>query len=178
MFEIKLIFYDLSRMLQFSQFVWPLSYSVWDVVNNFLLTDATDRSKISSDQKRFFITLSLYPLLFFSNTPFKGFDYKNSCMFLCSRNAPVTFPKNDQSKIIRFTNYKHWYLIHTSSWITKRLKRYRCKSDIAIFAWKRGSLEIMLTVSLIENLKPQDIPFSLKPWNSVINLEFKSQEEN
>ena len=26
--EIKLIFYGLSRMLQFSQFVWTLSYSV------------------------------------------------------------------------------------------------------------------------------------------------------
>ena len=34
-------------------------------------TDATDRSKISSDQKRFFIALSLYPLSFFANTPFK-----------------------------------------------------------------------------------------------------------
>ena len=30
-----------------------ISYSVWDVFNNFLLIDATDRSKISSDQKRF-----------------------------------------------------------------------------------------------------------------------------
>ena len=38
---------------------------------NFLLIDATDRSKISSDQKRFFIALSLYPLSFFANTPFK-----------------------------------------------------------------------------------------------------------
>ena len=58
-------------MFQFSQFVWTLSYSVWDVLNNFLLIDATDRSKISSDQKRFFIELSLYPLSFFANTPFK-----------------------------------------------------------------------------------------------------------
>ena len=57
-------------MLQFSQFVWPLRYSVWDVFNNFLLIDATDRSKISIDQKRFFIALSLYPLSFFVNTPF------------------------------------------------------------------------------------------------------------
>ena len=37
---------------------------------NFLLIDATDRSKISSDQRRFFIALSLYPLSFFANTPF------------------------------------------------------------------------------------------------------------
>ena len=28
LFEIKLIFYGLSIMLQFSLFVWPLSYSV------------------------------------------------------------------------------------------------------------------------------------------------------
>ena len=73
MFEIKLIKYGLLRcVLQFSQFVWPLNYSVWDVFNNFLLIDATDRSKISSNQKRFFIALSRYPLSFFANTPFKG----------------------------------------------------------------------------------------------------------
>ena len=70
MFEINLIFYGLSSTLQFSQFVWPLSYSVWDVFNNFLLIDATDRRKISRDQKRFFIALSLYPLSFFANTHF------------------------------------------------------------------------------------------------------------
>ena len=57
-------------MLQFSEFVWALSFSVWDAFNNFLLIDATDRSKIISDQKRFFIALSLYPLSFFANTPF------------------------------------------------------------------------------------------------------------
>ena len=62
LFEIKWIFYGLSRMLQFSEFVWALSYSVWDVFNKVLLIDATDRNKISSDQKRFFIALSLYPL--------------------------------------------------------------------------------------------------------------------
>ena len=59
--------------MQFSEFVWPLSYSGWDVFKNFLLTDATDRNKISSDQKRFFIAFSLYPLSFFVNTPFKSY---------------------------------------------------------------------------------------------------------
>ena len=44
--------------------------SVEVVFNSFLLTDATDRSKIIGDQKRFFIALSLYPLSFFANTPF------------------------------------------------------------------------------------------------------------
>ena len=56
-------------MLQFSEIVWALSYSLWDVFNNFLLIDATDKSNISSDQKRFFIALSL-PLSFFANTLF------------------------------------------------------------------------------------------------------------
>jgi len=43
----------------------------YQIYTNVLLIDATDRSKISSDQKRFFIALSLYPLSFFANTPFK-----------------------------------------------------------------------------------------------------------
>ena len=69
--KLNWFFYGLNRMLQFSQFVWTLSYSVWDVFNNFLLIYATDRSKISSDdQKRFFIALSLYPITLFANTPF------------------------------------------------------------------------------------------------------------
>ena len=71
LFEIKLIFYGLSRMLQFSDFEWALSYSVWDFFNNFLLLDATDRSKISSDQKRFFIALSIYPFHFSRTLPLK-----------------------------------------------------------------------------------------------------------
>ena len=57
-------------MLQFSEFVWILRSSVLVVFNKFLLIDATDKSKISSDQKRFFIALSLDPLSFFTNTPF------------------------------------------------------------------------------------------------------------
>ena len=71
--KLNWFFYGLSCMLQFSQFVWTPCYSVWDVFNNFLLIDATDRSKISSDQKRFFIALSLYTLSFFANTPFNIF---------------------------------------------------------------------------------------------------------
>ena len=38
---------------------------------NFLLINATDRSKIRSDQKRLFIAVSLYPVSFFANTPLK-----------------------------------------------------------------------------------------------------------
>ena len=49
-------------MVHLSEFVWTLRSSVLVVFNNFLLIDATDRSKIGSDQKRLFIALSLYPL--------------------------------------------------------------------------------------------------------------------
>ena len=71
--KLNWFFYGLSHKLQFSEFAWALSYSVWDVINNFLLKDTTDRSKIINDQKRFFIALSLYPLSFFSNTPFNKY---------------------------------------------------------------------------------------------------------
>ena len=69
--------YGLSRMFQLPQFVWALRSSVWDLFINFLLIDATDRSKISSVQKRFFIALSLYPLSFFANTPFNNYSQGN-----------------------------------------------------------------------------------------------------
>ena len=102
-------------MLQFSEFVWPLSYSVWDVFNNFLLIGATDRSKIGSDKKRFFIALGLYPLSFFANTPFN--DLKQVCDLLtrqekvCNITGMTLWPhwsssfdctfKHDESKFIQ-----------------------------------------------------------------------------
>ena len=91
LFEIKLIFYGLSRMLQCSQFVLTPCYSVSDVFNNFLIIDATDRSKISCDQKRFFNALSLYPLSFFANTPFNVLKYIKNCknMYIY-KGQPVT----------------------------------------------------------------------------------------
>ena len=49
--KLNRFFYGLSRMLHLSEFVWTLRSSVLVVFNNFLLIDATDRSKISSDQK-------------------------------------------------------------------------------------------------------------------------------
>ena len=71
-------FFDLSWMLQLSDFVWTPRSSAWVVFNNFLLIDTTDRNKISSDQKRLFSDVSLYPLSFFANTPF---NCDNSYMF-------------------------------------------------------------------------------------------------
>ena len=69
--KLNRFFYGLSRMLHLSEFEWTLLFRFFVVFNNFLLIDATARSKISSDQKRFFLSLSLYPLSFFANTPFK-----------------------------------------------------------------------------------------------------------
>jgi len=69
--ELNWFVYDPSWMLHLSEFVWTLRSSVWVVFNNFLLIDATDRSTISSDQKRLFFAVNLYPHSFFVNTPFK-----------------------------------------------------------------------------------------------------------
>ena len=74
--KLNWFFYDPSWMLELSEFVWMIRSSVWVGFNNFLLIDATDRSKISSVQKRLFFAVSLYPLSFFADTPFKLFKWK------------------------------------------------------------------------------------------------------
>ena len=56
-------------MLHLFEFVWTQRSAVLVVFNNFLLIDATDKSKFSSDQKRFFIALSLYPFHFSRKLP-------------------------------------------------------------------------------------------------------------
>ena len=61
------------QKFQLPQFVWTLRSSVWDVFNNFLHVDATDRSKITSDQKLLFIAVSLYS--FFTNTPLNYYHH-------------------------------------------------------------------------------------------------------
>jgi len=52
-------------MFQLPQFVWALRSSVWDVFINVLLIEATDRSKISGDQKRFFYRIKPIPPFIF-----------------------------------------------------------------------------------------------------------------
>jgi len=44
--KLNWLFYDTSRILQLSEFICTLRSSVSVVFNNFLLLDATDRSKI------------------------------------------------------------------------------------------------------------------------------------
>ena len=74
--ELNWFVYDPSWMLQLSKFVWTLRSSVWVVFNHFLLIDATDISKMSSDQKWLFFDVRRYPLSFFANTNFKG-NFRN-----------------------------------------------------------------------------------------------------
>ena len=83
--------------MQFSEFVWTPHVAF----NNFLLIDATDRSKISNDQKRLFFAVSLYPLSFFANTPFKP-DAK--LFRLPRRVLSITFQRNDSHEI--FTRFE------------------------------------------------------------------------
>ena len=62
--ESNLFISDLSWMLHLSEFIWTLRSSIWVVFNNFLLIDATDRSKISSKQHRIFFDVTYTPLIF------------------------------------------------------------------------------------------------------------------
>ena len=52
-------------MLHLSEFVLTLRSTVLVVFNNFVLIDATDRSKISSDQKRFLYFIKPVPPFIF-----------------------------------------------------------------------------------------------------------------
>jgi len=63
--------------LQISEFVWTLRSSLWVVFNSFLLKAETDRSKISSDQKRLFFAVSLYPFHFSRTLPSSGKIYSD-----------------------------------------------------------------------------------------------------
>ena len=95
-------------MTQFSQFVRPLSYSVLDVFDNFLLIYATARSKISSAQKRFFIALSLYPLSFFAKTPFKN-QLRNNFFSDGYGFCPWEGNGSSQNEIKKFE--KHFFIV-------------------------------------------------------------------
>ena len=57
-------------MLQLFEFVWWLRSSAAVVINKYLLIDATDRSKIGSDQKRLFFAVSLYLTFIFRDHSF------------------------------------------------------------------------------------------------------------
>ena len=88
--KIDLRIFASDKMKKMSNVIF--GYTSTDV---FFLVDATDRSKISSDQKRFFIAFSLYPLLFFTNTPFKG-DCCESNILLCKLTITI-YPRTSET---------------------------------------------------------------------------------
>ena len=109
MFGIKLILLRSESYVATFWIVRNLSSLVWDVFNNFLFIDATDRRKISSDQKRLFIVVSLYPLSFFANTPFnKGPNLMNWI------NDHWLKSKITNSKFNIHEDLSYWFRIWTS----------------------------------------------------------------
>ena len=58
--KLNWFFNDPIWMLKLSNIVWMLRSLVWEVFNNFLLIDATDRRKMSSNQKCLFFAVSLH----------------------------------------------------------------------------------------------------------------------
>ena len=114
MFEIKLIFLRSKSYVAISQFVWTPCYSVWDVFNNFLHIDATDRSKISSDEKRFFIALSPYPLSFSRILPLTRVFNRNSIARNDAQRCVVvaSFYALGLSAILTFLRIDAQYLLH------------------------------------------------------------------
>ena len=59
------------KLLKWLILINIVSIQIQKVFYNFLIIDATDISKISSNQKRLFFAVSLHPLSFFANIPFK-----------------------------------------------------------------------------------------------------------
>jgi len=73
------------------------------VFNNFLLIDATDRSKISSNQKRLFFAVSQNPLSVFANTSFKDVhtltqNFFVVIQFACVLGPPYVFLKTQNER--------------------------------------------------------------------------------
>ena len=120
-------------MLQISEFVWTLRSSVWIVFNNFLLIDATDRSKISSNQKHLFFAVRLYPLSFFASTPInkriKTYFFPLSFFFQIAlynytyRKATFywKFPKSYLFHIFVWEYWERKFIVERAHFITPQL---------------------------------------------------------
>ena len=72
--ELNWFVYDPSWMLHLTEFVWTLRSLVWVVFNKFSPYRRNRQIEVIllAIKSAFFITLSLYPLSFFANTPFKS----------------------------------------------------------------------------------------------------------
>ena len=90
------IFWNINFIRMHSTIVWMISFKfnwiiydgmswenatswicmVLNVFKHFLIVHALDRSKIGNDQYRIKVNISLNPLSFFANTPFKNFNIR------------------------------------------------------------------------------------------------------
>ena len=125
--KLNWLFYNPSRLLQVSEFVWTLGSSAWVGFNNFLLINVTDRSKISSDQKRLFFAISLNPL--FANTPFKVLSPLLKILFLQMKVNNLTV----EDKLVQFIGNLNWNKTH----ISFPINHFVSKKAFQINEWKR-----------------------------------------
>ena len=104
--ELNWFVYSSSWVLHFSEFVWTLCSSVLVVFNNFLFIDATDRSKISSDQKRLFYRIKpIYTSFQFLRTKMFSFPLSNLVKLQGNHSYYQTFSESVlQFIIIIYTN--------------------------------------------------------------------------
>jgi len=101
--ELNLLFYDPKLNVATFWICMDATFFSISGFNSFLLIGETDRSKISSDQKRLFFAVSLYPLLFFANTPFN--DVQEATWVL-----DILDTKYIPSSPIGCKNWKSWFL--------------------------------------------------------------------
>jgi len=62
--KLNRFFYDPSRILQLSEFVWMIRSSVQVVFNYFLLIDATDRRRLEAIKNDYFSHEPIPPFIF------------------------------------------------------------------------------------------------------------------
>ena len=127
--ELNWLFYDPSWILQLSEFVWLLRSLVWVAFNKFLLIDATDKSKTSSDQKRIFSQLA-YTHFCFSLTLPLMLKYsvptlaQTSVIRKRGKTSKITFNLNSR----KFFNYFNYFKVYKET--LKRIKRLIKKRGI------------------------------------------------
>ena len=124
-----------------------LRSSVWDVFNNFLLIDATDRSKISIDQKRFFYRIKPIPLSFFANTPFSIYSAftSNGPHLICFSSIEISvgainYPPPPAFKAVRLflnTGEHRFFYLGGCDCVKCGIQR-KTKFLLVFFNFKRG----------------------------------------
>ena len=116
--------------------LWKLRSSALVVFNNFLLIDATDKSKISSDQKRFFFAIRLNTFFFFCIIAHPSLKVAWSVpvqyVYAVSLSS-LNYPMYSRPSTFNVTNiacqdhselYKHKYSLSRSQWAFYKLKYF------------------------------------------------------